>query len=203
MDRSPITRRARAVSGLALAAVALLVERTFGRWQVAPDPAAARGRPDGEAGDVGRSSVLVEALAGRLALRGVEVRLASRVLGVGPGPGGVSGVRTAEALEPADAVVLAVDPWTAAGLAPAAAALSDLSAKEHVPRLMSAMLPAGKPLQSASVQPSAPVGAASTAVALPLGLYSMTMLSIGPSAVDRSPWSTWKRSKVKYCRSVW
>lgn len=101
----------------ALAAVALLVERTFGRWQVAPDP----GGP-AASGDVGRSSVLVEALAARLALRGVEVRLGSRVAAVETGAtGAVTGVRTDDGAETAAAVVLAVDPWTAAALAPATA----------------------------------------------------------------------------------
>ena len=49
----------------ALAAVDLSLDRTFGRWQVQPI----------EVGDVGRSSVLIEALAGRLALRKVSVQL--------------------------------------------------------------------------------------------------------------------------------
>ena len=105
----------------ALHAVELLVGRTFGRWQVAPDPGA-RTRPgtavEPTAGDVGRSSVLVEALGARLALRGVDVRLGSRVLGVETAAGAVTGVRTELGLEPAAAVVLAVDPWAAADLVP-------------------------------------------------------------------------------------
>ena len=98
----------------ALAAVDLLVDRTFGRWQVRADPDS----PDARA-DVGRSSVLVELLETRLALRGVDVRRGSRVDAVEVGPGGVRGVRAGADLEPADAVVLAVDPWTAADLLPA------------------------------------------------------------------------------------
>ena len=97
----------------ALAAVDLLVSRTFGRWLVRPDPDSSDGRAD-----VGRSSVLVEVLAARLALRGVDVRPGSRVTAVEVGPDGVRGVRTEGDLEPADAVVLAVDPWTAADLLP-------------------------------------------------------------------------------------
>nr|WP_269778764.1 FAD-dependent oxidoreductase [Microlunatus antarcticus] len=106
----------------ALTGVDLLVSRTFGRWQVAPDPAPARGRRPEAPGDVGRSSVLVELLAARLALRGVAVHLSSPVRGVETGPAGVTGVRTATGVEPAGAVVLAVDPWTAAGLLPPGAA---------------------------------------------------------------------------------
>ena len=52
----------------AFAAVELYLSRTFGRWQLQPLDAAFRL-------DVGRSSVLVEALAARLALRKVEVHL--------------------------------------------------------------------------------------------------------------------------------
>ncbi len=98
----------------ALSAVGLFAERTFGRWQVVPLDVAA-------GGDVGRTSVLVDTLVARLALRGVEVRTGSRVEGVETGPGGVTGVRTSAGREPADAVVLAVDPWSAADLLPGAA----------------------------------------------------------------------------------
>lgn len=108
----------------ALATVELLVGRTFGRWQVRPDLAARGGAREGDdLGDVGRSSVLVETLAARLALRGVEVRLGSPVTGVEVGDV-VTGVRTGTGSEPADGVVLAVDPWTAADLLPTRAARS-------------------------------------------------------------------------------
>ena len=56
----------------AFAAVELYLSRTFGRWQL--QPLDAELRPD-----VGRSSVLVEALAARLALRKVEVHLSCPV----------------------------------------------------------------------------------------------------------------------------
>ncbi|MGI3782390.1 MAG: FAD-dependent oxidoreductase, partial [Janthinobacterium lividum] len=103
----------------ALTAVELLVVRTFGRWQLGP----AAGTPVPPASDdVGRTSVLVEALAARLALRGVDVRLGSRVVAVEAGRAGVTGVRTSTGLEPAGAVVLAVDPWTALELVPPTAA---------------------------------------------------------------------------------
>lgn len=105
----------------ALTAVDLLVGRTFGRWQVRPVDGA---RTTPTADDVGRTSVLVEALAARLALRGVDVRLGSRVVAVAAGRDRPTGVQTAAGLEPADAVVLAVDPWSAAELAPPAAARS-------------------------------------------------------------------------------
>ncbi|HEY0239653.1 MAG TPA: FAD-dependent oxidoreductase [Friedmanniella sp.] len=103
----------------ALAAVDLLVSRTFGRWQLRPDVGVgARHDPS----DVGRTSLLVEALAARLVLRGVDVRLGSRVLAVEAGPAGVTRVRTDAGFEPAARVVLAVDPWSAADLLPPAAA---------------------------------------------------------------------------------
>lgn len=107
----------------ALAAVELMVARTFGRWQVRPVAGAPgrTGRVPSTSTDVGRTSVLVEALAARLALRGVDVRLGSRVVAVEAGRAGVEGVRTSTGLEPAGSVVLAVDPWTAAELLPPAA----------------------------------------------------------------------------------
>ncbi|SEQ61572.1 FAD-dependent oxidoreductase [Microlunatus flavus] len=137
----------------ALAAVGLLVERTFGRWQVAPDPAARTARTT----DVGRSSVLVEALAARLALRGVDVRLGSRVEAVETGPDGARGVRTADAgVEPAAAVVLAVDPWTAAALAPA-------TAGRPLRRALRQAGPALLPVAAHAVTAAAPTGEEATA----------------------------------------
>ncbi|GAA3561817.1 hypothetical protein GCM10022197_16800 [Microlunatus spumicola] len=107
----------------ALAAVDLLVGRTFGRWQVAPaTPSGTPVHDPAAPGDVGRSSVLVDVLVARLALRKVEVRTGSAVEAVEVAAGAVTGVRTATGVEPADAVVLAVDPWTAAGLLPGGSA---------------------------------------------------------------------------------
>ena len=83
-------------------AVELVVERTFGRWQITSD---APGR-------TGRSSVLVDALTERLRLRKVEVRLGERVEGLLTAGGRVTGVTTATG-EPVTAavVVCTTDPW--------------------------------------------------------------------------------------------
>ena len=99
----------------ALSGVELFADRTFGRWQVVP-------ADRGAGGDVGRTSVLVDTLVARLALRGVEVRTGSRVEAVEAGTDGVRAVRTGAGREPVDAVVLAVDPWSAAALLPPPAA---------------------------------------------------------------------------------
>jgi glycine/D-amino acid oxidase-like deaminating enzyme len=71
----------------AFAAVELSIMRTFGRWQVQPlDP---------DTGfDVGRSSILVEALAARLALRKVEVHLGCSIESINIRNGRVAGVST-------------------------------------------------------------------------------------------------------------
>ena len=95
----------------ALAAVDLTVARTFGRWQVEPLP--------GGAGDPGRSSVLTELLAQRLALRQVDVRTGRTADRVSRRDGGGFVVLAGPDEVPVDAVVLAVDPWSAARLAPA------------------------------------------------------------------------------------
>jgi phytoene dehydrogenase-like protein len=88
----------------ALAAVELFIARTFGRWQV--QPVASR-----TAVGAGRSSVLVEALAGRLKLRKVVVHLGTAVSGVAVRGGRVSAVATAAGESPAAAVVATTDPW--------------------------------------------------------------------------------------------
>ena len=81
------------------------VSRTFGHWQVrALDPAR---HPE----DTGRSSVLAEALAARLALRRVVVHLATPVRGVELVDGRVAGVRTDDGMHPAAAVIVTADPW--------------------------------------------------------------------------------------------
>ncbi len=97
----------------AFAAVDLSVHRTFGRWVVRPSD------PEHATADAGRSSVLAEALAERLLLRKVEVRLAARVVRVSATSGRVDGVATAAGLEEAAAVVWAADPWQAVAAAPA------------------------------------------------------------------------------------
>jgi phytoene dehydrogenase-like protein len=85
--------------------VDLSVSRTFGHWHLAAaDPGA-------HPGDTGRSSVLVEALAARLALRRVRVHLGTPVEGLDLVDGRVSGVRTAAGSRRAAAVVVTTDPW--------------------------------------------------------------------------------------------
>jgi phytoene dehydrogenase-like protein len=86
--------------------VELSLQRTFGRWQVQP---AASGR--GRATEPGRTSVLVETLAGRLDLRRVEVHLNSAVTAIRVDGGRVSAVSTGSGEQPAQVVVSTVDPW--------------------------------------------------------------------------------------------
>jgi len=88
----------------ALAAVEHAISRTFGRWQLQPIN-------DGGATDSGRSSVLVEALVGRLQLRKVAVRTATPVIGIEVDGGRVAGIRTASGKHAAAAVICTVDPW--------------------------------------------------------------------------------------------
>jgi phytoene dehydrogenase-like protein len=88
----------------AFAAVELYLMRTFGRWQVQPLEAAARL-------DVGRSSVLVEALAARLALRKVAVHLDCRIESVTVRNRRATAVVTSDGERPAAAVVATCDPW--------------------------------------------------------------------------------------------
>jgi phytoene dehydrogenase-like protein len=88
----------------AFVAVELSMQRTFGRWQVQP--------LDTNSGlHVGRSSVLVEALAGRLALRKVQVYLGCPVEGIHLRNGHVAAVATSDGDRPASAVVATCDPW--------------------------------------------------------------------------------------------
>ena len=89
--------------------VDLSVSRRFGHWQLRPaDPAR---HPQ----DTGRSSVLTEALAGRLTTRRVDVRLDSTVERLEIDDGRAVGVRTGDGkLHPAAAVVVTCDPWSLA-----------------------------------------------------------------------------------------
>ncbi len=113
----------------ALAAVDLSLDRTFGRWLVQPIAV----------GDVGRSSVLVEALAGRLALRKVSVQLNTPVDQV-VGHQGRIAVHAAGHHVPAAAVVVTADPWqTMADLIPERAARLT---RRRVRRLRPAAAPA-------------------------------------------------------------
>jgi phytoene dehydrogenase-like protein len=88
----------------AFAAVELSLQRTFGRWQVQPlNP--------GSKLDVGRSSVLVEALAARLELRKVGIHLGCPVERIQLRNGHVTAVATSEGDRPASAVIATGDPW--------------------------------------------------------------------------------------------
>jgi UDP-galactopyranose mutase len=88
----------------AFAAVELSIQRTFGRWQVAALDTHSEL-------DIGRSSVLVEALVSRLALRRVHVRLGCHVKGIHLRNGHVAAVATGAGDRPASAVVATCDPW--------------------------------------------------------------------------------------------
>jgi phytoene dehydrogenase-like protein len=100
----------------AFAAVELSIQRTFGRWQVA----ALDTHPEL---DVGRSSVLVEALASRLALRKVQIHLGCAVEGIHLRNGHVTAVATSAGDRPASTVIATCDPWqTFNDLLPVAAA---------------------------------------------------------------------------------
>ena len=88
----------------AFAAVELSLQRTFGRWQVQPLDADSRL-------DVGRSSVLIEALAARLELRKVRVHLACPVEGIELRDGHVTAVVTSAGDRPAASVIATCDPW--------------------------------------------------------------------------------------------
>ena len=80
------------------------MQRTFGRWQVQP--------LDTDSGlDVGRSSVLVEALAARLELRKVRVHLGCPVERIHLRNGHVTAVATSDGDRPAAAVIATCDPW--------------------------------------------------------------------------------------------
>jgi hypothetical protein len=82
--------------------VELAVERTFGRWRITSSAE----------DQTGRTSVLVDALAERLRLRKVEVRLGERVQRLVTGAGRVAGVATATGERvAAAAVVCTTDPW--------------------------------------------------------------------------------------------
>jgi phytoene dehydrogenase-like protein len=88
----------------AFVAVELSMQRTFGRWQVQP-LATSSGI------EAGRSSMLVEALAGRLALRNVQVHLSCPIENIHLVNGRVAAVTTTAGDRPASAVIATCDPW--------------------------------------------------------------------------------------------
>jgi phytoene dehydrogenase-like protein len=89
-------------------AVELSLHRTFGRWQLQPLDAAGTG-------EVGRSSILVEALAARLRLRRVTVHTECPVTAIRLVDGRVTAVRTPAGDHRAAAVVSTIDPWQTHG----------------------------------------------------------------------------------------
>ena len=94
-----------------MVAVDLWVSRTFGRWQIVQEP-------DNTGQDAGRSSVLVEALTARLALRKVTVRTGLPVEAIRVESDRATGVRTPDGEHPAAAVISTVDPWSTSALLP-------------------------------------------------------------------------------------
>ena len=88
----------------AFVAVELSMQRTFGRWQVQP-LATSSGI------EAGRSSILVEALARRLALRKVQVHLSCPIENIHLLNGRVAAVTTTAGDRPASAVIATCDPW--------------------------------------------------------------------------------------------
>jgi phytoene dehydrogenase-like protein len=88
----------------AFAAVELYIMRTFGRWQLQPLQA-------DSALDICRSSILVEALAARLALRKVAVHLGCPIEGITIRNRRASAVVTSDGEHAAAAVVATCDPW--------------------------------------------------------------------------------------------
>lgn len=102
-------------------ATRLSVERTFGRWQLVD-----------AAGTVQPATVILDALADRLATRGVLVELGTRVTAIRP-----DGVTTVNGVLPAQAVLSTLDPWQHARLTDA-----DLRHRLQLGRLRPALAPA-------------------------------------------------------------
>jgi phytoene dehydrogenase-like protein len=130
----------------AFAAVELYLMRTFGRWQVQPLEA------DSPL-DVGRSSVLVEALAARLALRKVAVHLDSKIESVTLRNRRASAVLTSDGERPAAAVVATCDPWQTFNT------LVPLAAAPRIRRQLRELTPAAAPniTHQQAPMPTAPV----------------------------------------------
>jgi phytoene dehydrogenase-like protein len=88
----------------AFAAVELALQRIFGRWELGP-------LDNDSSLDVGRSSILIEALAARLELRKVRVHIGCPVECIELRDGRVTAVATSEGNRPAAAVIATCDPW--------------------------------------------------------------------------------------------
>jgi UDP-galactopyranose mutase len=130
----------------AMVAVDLWNWRTFGRWQIVP-------ALDPTGHDAGRSSVLVEALEARLALRRVTVHEGVSVESITVEAERATGVRTSGGDHPAAAVISTVDPWSTSALLPAAAL-------RRTRRDLQRLLPAQAPTIEHRLidQPAGPVG---------------------------------------------
>jgi UDP-galactopyranose mutase len=178
----------------AFCAVDLAVTRTFGRWTI-------QGPLDTD--DTGRSSVLIEVLAGRLRLRRVEVRLSSAVTGVEVRDQRVTGVTlaTGQRIVPA-AVVVAVDPWQTVDVLlqgrPAGRLRRDvhrLTPARAAPVTHTRQPAPGLPVRGAKAAPGPPGGGVRE---------SVTLTADGVPAVhyDRPVTGGWLRSTHDYTRAA-
>jgi phytoene dehydrogenase-like protein len=125
----------------ALAAVELYLSRTFGRWQLQPLDAELRL-------DVGRSSLLVEALAARLGLRKVEVHLGCPVSAITLRDGRALAVETSAGERPAAAVIATCDPWQIFNT------LLPIAATRPIRRRLRDLSPAAAPTISHDITPA-------------------------------------------------
>jgi phytoene dehydrogenase-like protein len=119
----------------AFVAVELSILRTFGRWHVETTA----NSPERSAG---RTSVLVDALVARLALRKVTVHLGHRVEGIVVRDGRAAGVTTPQGESAAAAVISTVDPWTLQSLLPPGRARLAVSGRPGWRRPRPALAPA-------------------------------------------------------------
>ena len=116
----------------AFAAVELSIMRTFGRWQIQP--------LDADASlEAGRTSILMEALAARLALRKVHIHLGCPIEKINIDNGQVAGIVTEAGERPAAAVVVSCDPWQAFG------EMLPITAGRHTRRQLRSLIPAAAP----------------------------------------------------------
>jgi phytoene dehydrogenase-like protein len=138
----------------AFAAVELALQRTFGRWEVQPLDTHCKL-------DVGRSSILIEALAARLELRKVHVHLGCPVECIEIRNGHVTAVVTSDGDSPAASVIATCDPWqTFNDLLPVTA---DRRTRRQLRKLSPSMVPTithrEVPESAAAVQETVALGA--------------------------------------------
>jgi phytoene dehydrogenase-like protein len=117
----------------AFAAVELALQRTFGRWEVLPLDTNSRL-------DVGRSSILIEALTARLELRRVRVHLGCPVERIELRDGHATAVVTSDGDRPAASVIATCDPWQTFN------ELLPLTADRRTKRQLRKLSPAAAPL---------------------------------------------------------